>query len=207
MQDVEEFWEELYLSRAGGANIWSGKVNAPLADAVEGLAPGRALDLGCGEGGDSVHLARLGWRVTAVDVSPTALERTRQLAASTGVSSLVTTEQHDLAASFPSGSFDLVVALFFQSPLELPRAQVLARAADALEVGGRLVLVEHGSAPTWSEHHHMDFPTPDELFASLDLDPARFTPLTVESRSREATGPDGHSGTLVDSVVVVRRDG
>jgi SAM-dependent methyltransferase len=206
MQDVEEFWEELYLSRAGGANIWSGKVNAPLASAVEGLPPGRALDLGCGEGGDSVHLARLGWQVTAVDVSPTALARASELAASAGVSPLVTTERHDLASSFPSGRFDLVVAMFFQSPLELPREQVLRRAAESLDAGGRLVLVEHGSAPAWSDHHDMVFPTPDELVAALDLDPSRFTPETVESRSREATSPDGHTGTLVDTVVVVRRD-
>ncbi len=206
MTDVEAFWEELYLSRAGGANIWSGKVNAQLAAAVEELTPGRALDLGCGEGGDSVHLARLGWRVTAVDVSPTALSRAREMADSAGVSSLVTTERHDLASSFPSGSFDLVVAMFFQSPLELPRERVLHRAADSLAPGGHLVVVEHGSAPTWSEHHDMEFATPEELVELIDLDPALFTPVTVESRSREATGPDGQSGTLLDTVLVVRRD-
>ena len=68
------------------------------------------------------------------------------------------------------------------------------------------MLVEHGSAPTWSDHHDMEFPTPEELVALIDLDPTRFTTVTAESRAREATGPDGHSGTLVDTVVVVRRD-
>lgn len=207
MTDTEAFWEELYLSRAGGAPIWSGRVNAQLAVEVDGLPPGRALDLGCGEGGDSVHLARLGWQVTAIDVSPTALARTREMAAAAGVSSLVTTEQHDLASSFPSGSFDLVVAMFFQSPLELAREQVLHRACSSLAVGGRLVLVEHGSAPAWSDHHDMVFATPEELVALIDLDPTRFTTVTAGSRGREATGPDGHSGTMVDTVVVVRRDG
>ncbi len=214
MTDTEAFWEELYLSRAGGAPIWSGRVNAQLAAEVDGLPPGRALDLGCGEGGDSVHLARLGWQVTAIDVSPTALARTRELAAAAGVSSRVTTEQHDLASSFPAGRFDLVVAMFFQSPLELPREQVLRRAAESLEVGGHLVVVEHGSAPSWSEHppegsehHDMELATPDELVALLDLDVTRFSPVTVESRSRVVSGPDGQSGTLLDSVVVVRRVG
>lgn len=213
MTDTEAFWEELYLSRAGGAPIWSGRVNAQLAVEVDGLPPGRALDLGCGEGGDSVHLARLGWQVTAIDVSPTALARTREMAAAAGVSSLVTTEQHDLASSFPSGSFDLVVAMFFQSPLELAREDVLSRAAESLDPGGHLVVVEHGSAPTWSEHppqgsghHHMEFATPAELVALIDLDTTRFTPVTVESRSRSITGPDGQPGTLLDTVVVVRRD-
>ncbi|HET8969743.1 MAG TPA: class I SAM-dependent methyltransferase [Candidatus Nanopelagicales bacterium] len=206
MDDTTAFWEDLYTSRAEGGNIWSGNANAPLVSAVEGLPPGRALDLGCGEGGDAVHLARLGWQVTAVDVSPTALARTRALAEAAGVASLVTTEQHDLARSFPTGRFDLVVALFFQSPIELPRERVLRQAVESLEVSGRLVLVEHGSMPTWSQHQHdHHFPSPDELVASLDLDPARFTPLTVESWSRDATGPDGETGTLLDTVVVVRR--
>ena len=206
MADTEAFREELYLSRAGGANIWSGQVNPQLAAAVEGLPPGRALDLGCGEGGDAVHLARLGWRVTAIDVSPTALARTDATATAAGVASQVTTEHHDLASSFPSGRFDLVVAMFFQSPLELPRERVLHRAAESLDPGGHLVVVEHGSAPTWSEHHDMEFTTPEDLVALIDLDPARFSPLTMESRSREVTSPDGQSGTVLDSVVAVRRD-
>ena len=206
MDDVEDFWEDLYLSRAGGENIWSGEVNAQLAAEVAGLPPGRALDLGCGEGGDAVHLARLGWQVTAVDVSPTALARTEAAAAAAGVAARVTTERHDLARSFPAGRFDLVVAMFFQSPLELPRGEVLHRAATSLEVGGRLVLVEHGSFPEGSEHQHeVDFPTPDELLASLDLPSPEFSPVTVESRLREISGHQGHTGTLQDTVVVVRR--
>lgn len=207
MQDVEEFWEDLYLSRAGGANIWSGRVNDQLAAEVDGLPPGRALDLGCGEGGDAIHLARLGWQVTAVDVSPTALARVAAAARAAGVSSRVATERHDLTQSFPAGRFDLVTAMFLQSPLDLPREQVLRRAATSLEVGGRLVLVEHGSFPEGSEHQHdVELPTPDELFISLDLPASDFSPVTVESRSREVTGHQGHTGTLQDTVVVVRRD-
>ena len=206
MDDVEAFWEDLYLSRADGENIWSGEVNAQLAAEVAGLPPGRALDLGCGEGGDAIHLARLGWQVTAVDVSPTALARTEAAAAAAGVAPRVTTERHDLARSFPDGRFDLVVAMFLQSPLELPRGEVLHRAARSLEVGGRLVLVEHGAFPEGSEHQHdVDFPTPEELFASLALPAAEFSPVTVESRSREVDGHQGHTGTLQDTVVVVRR--
>lgn len=207
MTETEAFWEELYLSRAGGANIWSGEVNAQLAVEVEGLTPGRALDVGCGEGGDAIHLAGRGWQVTAIDVSPTALSRTEAAAEAAGLGSLITTERHDLASSFPGGSFDLVVAMFFQTPLDLAREQVLHRAAESLEIGGRLVVVEHGSGPAGSEHQHAEFSTPEELVALIDLDPARFSPLTVESRSRSIPGPEGHPATLIDTVVVVRRDG
>ncbi|MEJ7796227.1 MAG: hypothetical protein WKF50_11800 [Nocardioides sp.] len=83
---------------------------------------------------------------------------------------------------------------------------MLHRAAESLDPGGHLVVVGHGSAPTWSEHHDMEFATPEELVALIDLDPARFSRVTVESRSRQATGPDGQSGTLLDTVIVVRRD-
>ena len=99
--DVEAFWDNLYLSRASGENIWSGQVNAQLATEVDGLAPGRALDLGCGEGGDAVHLARLGWQVTAVDVSRTALSRAAAAAAAAGLDSRIDFERHDLTPPSP----------------------------------------------------------------------------------------------------------
>jgi SAM-dependent methyltransferase len=210
VNDTEAFWEDLYTTRADGDRIWSGHVNALLDETVASLSadapPGRALDLGCGEGGDAVHLATAGWQVTAVDVSPTALARTTELAASAGVSERVTTERHDLSATFPAGRFDLVVAAFFQTPLDLDRGDVMRRATDALEVGGHLVVVEHGSAPSWSEHQRVEFLSPSALWESFGLDPGRFTPLAVESREREATSPDGqHTGTLLDTLVLVRR--
>src|SRR5690606_30933239 len=39
-----------------------------------GLAPGRALDVGCGTGTHSLWLASLGWDVLGVDVAPRAIE-------------------------------------------------------------------------------------------------------------------------------------
>jgi len=48
-----------------------------LAQAAEMLPPGRALDLACGPGRHSLYLARLGWRVTAVDSSPVAIRLLR----------------------------------------------------------------------------------------------------------------------------------
>lgn len=45
------------------------------------LSPGRALDVGCGEGADSLWLAQQGWRVTGVDIAQSALSKTRAHAA------------------------------------------------------------------------------------------------------------------------------
>ena len=49
--DTAKFWESRYTERD---QIWSGKANHALVTAVVDFEPGRALDLGCGEGGDSV---------------------------------------------------------------------------------------------------------------------------------------------------------
>jgi SAM-dependent methyltransferase len=61
---------------------------ADLVGLVEGpssLRPGRALELGCGTGTDTVYLATHGWDVTAVDIVPKALATARRNAATAGV--------------------------------------------------------------------------------------------------------------------------
>ena len=72
-----------------GVTPWTRDEPPPeLTELVEGdgaLAPGRALDVGCGDGRDSVYLARLGWRVTGVDFVPRALEAARRRARDAGV--------------------------------------------------------------------------------------------------------------------------
>ncbi|MDT5110495.1 MAG: hypothetical protein QOE20_2385, partial [Mycobacterium sp.] len=55
---AQEYWEQHYGERE---RIWSGRVNVQLAAVAAELTPGRALDLGCGEGGDAVWLAEQGW--------------------------------------------------------------------------------------------------------------------------------------------------
>ena len=64
-RDVEETWR-------------------PILDSESGLEPGRALDVGCGSGRDEVHLAKRGWRVTAVDFSEEALATAKRRATEEG---------------------------------------------------------------------------------------------------------------------------
>jgi SAM-dependent methyltransferase len=203
--EVEQFWEEHY-----GANerVWSGRANATLVDVVQDLPPGTALDLGCGEGGDAVWLALRGWRVTAVDVSPTALQRTVQHAAQAGVADRVTTERHELGRSFPEGAWDLVSCAFLHSPVELAREDVVRHASAAVSAGGLLVVIGHAGAPSWApaEHvAHARFPTPQEVLDDLDLPQDRWRTERVGLVPRTATGPQGQTGHLEDSLVVVRR--
>ena len=67
-----------------GFKPWdNGRIPEPLTALVEGpgaLPPGRALDLGCGTGTQSVYLARQGWHVTGIDVVPRAIEEAERRA-------------------------------------------------------------------------------------------------------------------------------
>lgn len=206
MTDTEasEFWESRYSERE---QIWSGKPNHALVAEVADVAPGRALDLGCGEGGDSVWLADQGWQVTAVDVSSTAVARARALASSRAIADgRITWIEADLASWRPTETYELVSACFLHSPLDFPRKEVLTRAAGAVARGGHLLVVAHAEPPPWArdDHAHHCFDPAQEI-ADLRLGPADWDVAVSDVRSREATGPDGEHATLRDSIVFARR--
>lgn len=121
--------------------VWSGEPNRFLEAEVAALAPGRALDLACGEGRNAVWLAGRGWDVTGVEFSPRALAKARELAAARGVA--LTLVEADLTEYEPApGSADLVVVLYLHLPPH-ERALVLGRAAGAVAPGGTLLAVGH----------------------------------------------------------------
>ncbi|NYD68180.1 class I SAM-dependent methyltransferase [Agromyces atrinae] len=204
-----EYWENRY--REGGRS-WSGDVNAALAREVDGLAPGTALDLGSGEGGDALWLARHGWRVTAVDISPTALAVG---AAAQLPGDDITWVAADLSDWQPPTSYDLVSSCFLHSLVELPRERILRRAATAVAPGGTLVIVGHFGVPHWATpaehaHAHDALPGPDEMRAALfadnpDLIEAEWEVVTSALIERPFTAPDGSAGTISDSVLRMRR--
>ncbi|MEU0758936.1 class I SAM-dependent methyltransferase [Streptomyces microflavus] len=205
--DAATSWDGVYAARPAATDP---RPNVRLTETVTGLPPGDALELGCGEGGDTLWLARQGWHVTAVDLSAVAVERLTTLARSLGLGDRVTAERHDLGATFPDvpeHGFDLVTAHYLHTPHELDRAAILRRAAHALRPGGQLLVVDHGSTAPWSWNQDPDahYPGPQEVADGIALDPAAWTVERAASPRRTATGPDGTTAEVTDHVLVVRR--
>ncbi|TDW44545.1 tRNA1(Val) A37 N6-methylase TrmN6 [Curtobacterium sp. PhB42] len=202
---ARDWWEQRYAERDG---IWSGRVNAVLADVAGALPMGRALDLGCGEGGDVVWLAEQGWDALGVDLSVTAIERGSRASVSAGVEERTAFVAADLATWETAARFDLVTASFLQSwPVEIPRAEILRRATGFVAVGGHLLVTAHAAPPHDDlpvEMREYRFPTPDEDLTALQLD-GSWDVVAAELRPRTATTPDGDPHEVLDSVVLVRR--
>ncbi|NVI89638.1 class I SAM-dependent methyltransferase [Actinomadura sp. BRA 177] len=201
----EEFWETRY---AGHEHVWSGDPNAILVKEITGLEPGTALDLGCGEGADAIWLAGRGWRVTATDISRTALERAAQHAGDAGVAGRVDWQRHDLAVSFPEVSYDLVTAMFLHTPAEgMPREEILRTAAAAVAPGGILFIAGHSGPPPWDPdaHPHVHLPGADEVLTSLGLPDGEWEVLHSGEHERLQTAPDGRTMTRTDNALKLRR--
>jgi SAM-dependent methyltransferase len=128
-------WDDRY--RASDL-VWSAEPNLFLPPVVEGVTPGSALDLACGEGRNALWLAREGWGVTAVDYSPVGIEKASRLAGETSVDWVV----DDVTTYRPNRTFDLVIIFY----LHLPPPQMAAafeRAVAAVGPGGTLFGVGH----------------------------------------------------------------
>jgi SAM-dependent methyltransferase len=205
MSEAQQAWEEHYGAHE---RVWSGRVNVQLAELVGPMLPGRALDLGCGEGADAMWLAEHGWHVTAVDISQTALERAAADAATRNLADRIDFQRHDLTQSFPAGVFDLVSAQFLHSTVPMDRVRLLRRAADSVAPGGILMVVDHGAPPPWAsmqDHYHHEFPAAEEVVASLNLSASQWDQVRVAAVERDALGPAGQHAMLIDNVMVLRR--
>jgi SAM-dependent methyltransferase len=124
--------------------LWGSGANQFLVEGARGLQPGRALDLACGEGRNSIWLAAKGWDVVGVDFSQVAIDRARRLASDQGVRvSFVESDLFDYSP--PAAGFDLIVSAY----LQLPQPEldwVLRTCAAALAPGGTLIVVGHDLA-------------------------------------------------------------
>ncbi len=205
------FWDTRYGNQPG--QMWSGRVNGSfeveLTGALSTVAPGRALDVGCGEGADAIWLAQRGWDVTAVDISPTAVERAAAAAADHGVK--VRFEARDLVTHPPApGSFDMVSIQYPALRRDAGPSGVLAL-WDALDRGGTMLVVWHAPLDPDGEHQpgHGAF-DPTRFVSSSDLlawlREYRGHELTVDVHERRPRpNPPTNSHHVDDVVMRLRR--
>lgn len=196
----EEFWNRMYDERE---QVWSGRPNGVLVTEVADLVPGRALDVGCGEGGDSRWLAEHGWEVTGVDISGVALARAREFCAGLKV----TVHHQDLTLTPPEqGAFDLVSAHYFALPKQ-GKQTALRGLLDAVAPGGTLLIVGHDFADLHDHEGHgpdpEEFHRPDEVAALLGKE---WDVEVNEVRPRVDPSPEGASHVR-DTVLRARRRG
>lgn len=131
-------WDNRY---ADPELLWTSEPSRFLVQETAGLRAGRALDLACGEGRNTVWLAQQGWQVTGVDFSKVALKKARRLAAGCSVSAeWVASDLMDYRP--PRAAFDLVGIFYLQLPA-IERELVIDAAAAAVAPGGLFLLVAH----------------------------------------------------------------
>jgi SAM-dependent methyltransferase len=201
----EGFWDERYRA---ARQVWSGNPNPQLVAEVADLPPGRALDVGCGEGADAIWLARRGWTVVAADISGVALERAARHARDTDPAAAARIEwrRADLLARPPEpGSFDLVSAQFMQLPPG-ERTRLFTALAAAVRDGGMLLVVGHHPSDLAAGVPRAPMPelfySPDDVAGLLD---GRWIVQACEARPRAATTPDGVEVTIHDTVLAAIR--
>jgi SAM-dependent methyltransferase len=135
-------WDRRY---AATPRLFRAQPDETLVEVVTPLPPGRAVDLGAGEGRNSLWLASQGWDVTAVDISKEALDRLVRAATSAHLP--VRTVVDDIiafldGAEIRGDAFDLVV-LAYLHPEPAQRAELLQAATRAVAPGGHLFVVAH----------------------------------------------------------------
>jgi 2-polyprenyl-3-methyl-5-hydroxy-6-metoxy-1,4-benzoquinol methylase len=194
-------WEERY---SGEAQVWSGDPNPQLVAEVSGLTPGTALDVGCGEGGDVIWLARRGWRVTGADFSANGLARAARHADEAGVADRTDWWQVDARDFAAAGrTFDLVTSHFLHPP-DGGMVEVTRRLAEAVAPGGHLLVVGHAPSAAFTQlsaSHRRAMFLAEGLLPGL---PDPFEALVVEQRPRTVTR-EGVTVDIADSTLLARR--
>jgi SAM-dependent methyltransferase len=200
----QEFWEQLWSKtlREQGEKVARRPPNANLTAELATLAPGRALDAGCGHGAETLWLAARGWQVTAVDFSAAALAHARAMAELAGADLACRIDwiEGDLASwTVETARFDLVVCLYVH--LADSVEALVRRMASGVAPGGTLFLVGHrpidpstGVATASANQRQVSV---DAAVAALD--PDAWEILVAEERPRAVVG------TGVDAIIRARR--
>jgi SAM-dependent methyltransferase len=164
-----DFWDEAYRDDADSMIV----VDRILDTEVEGLPPGRALDLGCGIGLNALMLAERGWSVLGIDWAEYAIEQAIEVAASRGLDAQFVVA--DITSWQPPEIFDLVI-ITYALPGGEESGRALQTAMSALAEGGTLIVAEWDQSMAEGWGFDLDeLPTPEEIvdmLPGLDIEAA-----------------------------------
>lgn len=195
-----EQWDERYRAEE---LVWKVGPNRFLVEEVADLAPGRALDLACGEGRNALWLAQRGWQVTAVDFSAVGLQKARRLALERELE-LILVEADVLEWEPPAASFDLVIVMYLHLPASA-RRRVMRAVTGGLAPGATLLVVGHDATNLTEGVGGPQDPavlfSPEDIVGDLPgLEIGR------AERARRPVATDNGEVTAIDAVVrAVRR--
>ena len=184
-------WDERYAERD---RLWSIEPNRTVAEVVGPMSPGRALDLGAGEGRHALWLAERGWQVTAVDFSAVGIDRARAQPGADRVEWVIA----DVRSWTPprGATYDLVLVAYLHLADDVFRG-----ATSWLDPGGALVVVGHALR---NLRDGVGGPRDPHLLYTDELLRAAAAELHIE-RLEEVHRPTA-DGTAIDLLLVARRD-
>ena len=118
----------------------SNPVHSEVLEAMESLSPGKALDLGCGQGRNALFLAQHGFEVTAVDQNELALEILQSIVEQEDLE--MTVGLYDINSANLKQSYDLIVSTVVLMFLQADRIPAIIRnMQDQTNLGGYNLIV------------------------------------------------------------------
>ncbi len=208
------------MAKVDQESVWSQRYRDAGEDYLFGTAPSRflethrqflntgatALSVADGEGRNSVWLAEQGLAVTALEISPVAVEKARRLARGRGVN--VNFVQADIIAMpWPDDTHDLVVGIFIQFVGPAEREIQFARMKQAVKRGGLLLL--HGYTPQQLAYRTGGPSAVENLYtmALLRTAFAGWEILALREYEAELAEGSGHKGRSAVIDLIARKPG
>ncbi|MEU1677352.1 class I SAM-dependent methyltransferase [Streptomyces roseifaciens] len=173
------WWDGFYGDRSRPVPFFVDKPDESLVSYLDSglIAPGRALDLGCGPGRNAIHLASRGFEVDAVDLSPAAITWAEDRAREAGAEVRFRCgDAFALVGGEAGGELDGRYDLIYDSGCfhHLPphrRISYLALLDRALAPGGRFALTCFAAGEMGSEIPDADFYRQARLHGGLAYSP------------------------------------
>ncbi len=188
-----QWWEQHYQGQEPGRSEPSPHLVAELTS----LRAGTALDAGCGTGADALWLARQGWQVTAIDISPTVVSQAEKFTADQApdVAARLSWLVADLTVWEPPQQYDLVICQYVHPDMGF--AEFVARLAGSVAPHGTLFVAGHDPADSHSAANAPEQVSigPDAVIKALgtdlwDVDVAETRTRRVARGSTEVTMHD-----------------